>query len=71
LDGATLNGVQIGDITFVHIEDGMKRPKQRDGIAHAVRDEPGFERRISGALSRLRMHRDSTSKIQDGYDLHG
>ena len=71
LNGTTLNGVEIGYITFVNVEHRMEGAKQRHGVADPFRDQPRLERRIAGALSRLRVHRNPASEIQDRNDLHG
>jgi hypothetical protein len=71
LNGATLNRVEIGYITFVHVEHRMKRAKQRHGVADPFRDQPRPERRIASALSCLRVHRNAASEVQYRNDLHG
>jgi hypothetical protein len=71
LDGATLNRVEIGYITFVNIQHGVEGAKQRHGIADPFRDEPRLERGVAGALASLRVHRDPPGEIQDRNDLHG
>ena len=71
LNGTTLNRVEIGYITFVNVEHRMNGVKQRHSVADPFRDEARLERRVADAVSRLRVHRDPTRKIQDRNDLHG
>ena len=71
LNGTTLNRVEIGYITFVNVEHRMEGAKQRHGVADSFRHQPRLERRVAGALSRLRVHRNAAGEIQDRNDLHG
>jgi hypothetical protein len=70
LDGAALYGVEIGYVALVNVEGGMEGTEQRCRIAHPPRDQIGLERRVTRAITRLRVHGDSTCKIQYGDNLH-
>src|SRR3982750_1018138 len=54
----------------MNAEGGVKRSQHRDGIPDPPGDEIGLQRSILAPVARLGVHRDSTSYVQHGNDLH-
>jgi hypothetical protein len=70
LERPALDGIEVGDITLVNIELGVERPQQGRGIADSVGYQLRLERRVAGALSRLRVNGHAAREIQYRNDSH-
>lgn len=70
LDRSTLNGIEIRDITFVQPQNCVERPKHGHRVAQLAGCQIGLQRCILGAISGLRVNRNSTGNVQYGNDLH-